>query len=52
MHFCDYLKTEPYVAVNTGDGQVDSALQELEYAPVPPKHRSENPCRKRTSETV
>jgi alpha-N-arabinofuranosidase len=37
MHFCDYLKTEPYVAVNTGDGQVDSALQELEYALGSPK---------------
>lgn len=32
MHFCDLLKTEPYIAVNTGDGQVENALQELEYA--------------------
>lgn len=32
MVFCKYLKTEPYIAVNTGDGQVDNALKELEYA--------------------
>ena len=32
MHFCDYMKTEPYIAVNTGAGQIDSALEELEYA--------------------
>ena len=37
MHFCDLLKTEPYIAVNTGDGQVENALQELEYALGSPK---------------
>ncbi len=30
--FCRYLGTEPYIAVNTGAGQVDNALKELEYA--------------------
>ncbi len=32
MVFCRYLGTEPYIAVNTGAGQVDNALKELEYA--------------------
>lgn len=32
MTFCQYLGTLPDVAVNTGNGQVDSALEELEYA--------------------
>lgn len=31
MVFCAYLNTEPDVAVNTGSGQVDSAIEELEY---------------------
>ena len=31
MRFCDLLKTEPYIAVNTGNGQVENALEELEY---------------------
>ena len=30
--FCRYLNTEPDVAVNTGAGEVESALEELEYA--------------------
>ena len=29
--FCKLLKTEPYIAVNTGDGGVENALAELEY---------------------
>lgn len=29
---CRYLGTEPYIAVNTGAGQVENALKELEYA--------------------
>ncbi|MBQ6158349.1 MAG: hypothetical protein IJJ20_04985 [Thermoguttaceae bacterium] len=37
MHFCDLLKTEPYIAVNTGDGQVENAMRELEYALGSPK---------------
>ncbi len=32
MLFCKLLKTEPYIAVNTGSGKVDNALAELEYA--------------------
>jgi alpha-N-arabinofuranosidase len=32
MLFCRLINTEPLVAVNTGAGQVDSALEELEYA--------------------
>ena len=32
MKFCQYLSTEPDVAVNTGAGEVSSALEELEYA--------------------
>lgn len=32
MSFCDLLKTEPYVAVNTGNGKTAEALEELEYA--------------------
>lgn len=32
MFFCQYLGTEPDVAVNTGAGNVESALEELEYA--------------------
>ena len=32
MLFCNLINTEPLVAVNTGAGQVDSALEELEYA--------------------
>ena len=31
MNFCQYLGTLPDVAVNTGAGQLDSALEELEY---------------------
>ncbi|MGI6400818.1 MAG: alpha-L-arabinofuranosidase C-terminal domain-containing protein [Thermoguttaceae bacterium] len=31
MTFCRYLGTEADIAVNTGAGQVDSALEELEY---------------------
>jgi alpha-N-arabinofuranosidase len=31
LQFCNILKTEPYIAVNTGDGNVESAVQELEY---------------------
>ena len=31
MFFCRYLGTEPDIAVNTGAGQVDSAVEELEY---------------------
>jgi alpha-N-arabinofuranosidase len=29
--FCKILKTEPYIVVNTGNGNVESAVQELEY---------------------
>jgi len=32
MAFCKYLGTEPYIAVNTGNGEVDNAVAELEYA--------------------
>lgn len=32
MTFCQYLDTLPDVAVNTGAGEVESALEELEYA--------------------
>ena len=32
MVFCKHLGTEPYIAVNTGNGEVDNALAELEYA--------------------
>ncbi len=32
MVFCRYLGTEPYIAVNTGNGEVDNAVAELEYA--------------------
>ena len=32
MTFCKYLNTEPDVAVNTGSGEVEAALEELEYA--------------------
>lgn len=31
MLFCKILGTEPYIAVNTGDGDVANALAELEY---------------------
>lgn len=30
--FCRELNTDPYIAVNTGNGDVDDALAELEYA--------------------
>jgi alpha-N-arabinofuranosidase len=29
--FCRILKTEPYIVVNTGNGTVENAVQELEY---------------------
>ena len=32
MIFCFLFKTEPYIAVNTGSGTLDSALEELQYA--------------------
>lgn len=32
MVFCRLLKTEPYIAVNTGLGEAASAVEELEYA--------------------
>ncbi len=32
MQFCNVLKTEPYIAVNTGNGDVAAAVEELEYA--------------------
>ncbi len=32
MVFCRYLQTEPYIAVNTGSGQVTGAVDELQYA--------------------
>ncbi len=32
MFFCQYLGTNPDVAVNTGSGEVTSAIEELEYA--------------------
>lgn len=32
MIFCRVLGTEPYIAVNSGMGGVDSAVQELQYA--------------------
>ena len=32
MNFCRILKTEPYIAVNSGQGGVKSAVEELEYA--------------------
>ena len=32
MLFCRLINTEPLIAVNTGAGQVDSAIEELEYA--------------------
>ncbi|MDO5308740.1 MAG: alpha-L-arabinofuranosidase C-terminal domain-containing protein [Planctomycetia bacterium] len=31
MLFCKHIQTEPDIAVNTGSGQVDSALAELQY---------------------
>jgi alpha-N-arabinofuranosidase len=31
LQFCKILKTEPYIAVNTGNGEVENAIQELEY---------------------
>jgi alpha-N-arabinofuranosidase len=31
MLFCKELKTEPYIAVNTGNGEVDNAFAELQY---------------------
>ena len=31
MVFCRELGTEPYIAVNTGNGEVDNAIAELEY---------------------
>lgn len=33
--FCRYLGTEPYIAVNTGNGQVANALDELMYSNGP-----------------
>ena len=35
MAFCKELGTEPYIAVNTGAGEVDNALAELQYANGP-----------------
>ena len=35
MTFCKELGTEPYIAVNTGAGEVDNALAELQYANGP-----------------
>ncbi len=35
MLFCKLLGTEPYIAVNSGLGQVDSAVAELQYANGP-----------------
>lgn len=35
MVFCRELGTEPYIAVNTGNGEVDNALAELQYANTP-----------------
>jgi len=32
MNFCRYLGTEPYIAVNSGNGNVENAVAELEYA--------------------
>ena len=32
MTFCRLLKTEPYIAVNSGLGKVDSAVEQLQYA--------------------
>jgi len=32
IHFCRVLKTEPYIAVNSGLGGVESAVQQLQYA--------------------
>ena len=32
MVFCRYLKTEPYIAVNSGLGDTKSAVEEVEYA--------------------
>ncbi len=32
MAFCRHLKTEPYIAVNSGLGEVQEAVDELEYA--------------------
>jgi len=32
MVFCHYLKTEPYIAVNSGLGGTKSAVEEVEYA--------------------
>jgi alpha-N-arabinofuranosidase len=32
MAFCRILETEPYVAVNSGLGQVNSAVEQLQYA--------------------
>lgn len=31
LAFCKILKTQPYIAVNTGNGNVENAVQELEY---------------------
>ncbi len=35
MVFCHYLKTEPYIAVNSGLGDTKSAVEEVEYANGP-----------------
>ena len=35
MQFCRELKTEPYITVNTGLGEVDAAVEELQYANAP-----------------
>ena len=32
IRFCRILRTEPYIAVNTGNGNVENAVKELEYA--------------------
>jgi len=32
MQFCQEVRTEPYIAVNTGLGSVESAAEEVEYA--------------------
>ncbi len=32
MDFCRELKTEPYIAVNSGQGEAASAVEELQYA--------------------
>ncbi|MBI4605103.1 MAG: hypothetical protein HY721_24330 [Planctomycetes bacterium] len=39
LDFCDAVKTEPYIAVNSGLGSVADAADEVEYSNGPPESR-------------